>query len=775
MVSKKTARSVRTAAPTRSTARAAAALASVTPAPSLQVSFGNAFVASPVQAQKFTASLMTANRPAIERLQQAGELVHAVSASANLERRRSLIAGFRQAKAELALVHQMAMLPEEQAAAFIKDYLDDGGDINAVFQWLGMAGAALRKPRARGARSAITSHWVVPRARGARGLFGDIVDAVGGAISSVGNAIGDAVDSVVNAVVKAGKSLADAIGSAVSWTIAQLTDLVTALLRAGKRVAEILAAAATKGIAQLQKYVQALLDAGRSLAEILSWAVTQVAATANAVVAKLLALGRAVLDVIKAVIALGRSALVTAIRGLLAAGKRLADLMAAMAAQVYTSIKAFVDALLAAGQLVRNLLVEAARLATTACRNVVRALVELGRAVKDLLAEAIAAAGTVLRVIAQALLAVGQSLGQVLQATAALAAASCKLVVQALIAIGHTVSELVQTVVAQAVSVAKAVFTALLALGQKLATLLVALAGRALSALRTALEALLAMGIALAELVGNICVGVAEAFRRGFFEGLIALGKAPLQLLKAAVEFKVSIALLAFGVILEICGGYKPLSSVPGAIDQARRVFGTSIALERVQIGFAKLPGDVIRYVNIELPRAFTTMYLLNFGPGAVVDMQTIIHELAHVWQGVQQGPLYMTRALEAQIGAGVESLFHTGTYDDSASYRVREADLLARGGDLKAFNPEQQATIIEFFWIRRFAGEARPPGPYPWRLNRGVVLPSLDSLLPYAQKVNPALKAPTSLVRRAPTKRAAPARGAKQVRSGRSIRLQES
>jgi len=317
------------------------------------------------------------------------------------------------------------------------------------------------------------------------------------------------------------------------------------------------------------------------------------------------------------------------------------------------------------------------------------------------------------------------------------------------------------------------VFTALLALGQKLASLLVALAGRALSALRTALEALLAMGIALAELVGNICVGVAAAFRRGFFEGLIALGKAPLQLLKAAVEFKVSIALLAFAVILEICGGYKPLSSVPGAMDQARRVFGTSIALERVQIGFAKLPGDVIRYVNIELPRAFTTMYLLNFGPGAVVDMQTIIHELAHVWQGVQQGPLYMTRALEAQIGAGVESLFHTGTYDDSASYRVREADLLARGGDLKAFNPEQQATIIEFFWIRRFADEAPSPGPYPWKLNRGVVLPSLDSLLPYAQKMNPALTARGGLARRAPKKRAAQAGLATKVKGGRSRRLQ--
>jgi hypothetical protein len=734
------------AAASRSTTRAQVALAAVTPALSPQLRFNQAFMQNPVQAQKITVGLLTANRPGADKLRDAGELVNAVSVGGDRQRRRALIAGFRQAKSELALVHQMALLPEEQAESFIQDYLEDGGDVGAVFQWLGMAGAALRAPRGRAARAAATRHWAATPARsarsGSRGLFGDIVNTVGNAINSVGNAIGNAVNSVVNAVIKAGKSLADAIGAAVNWTIAQLTDLVTALLRAGKRVADILSAALTKGLAQLQKYVQALVAAGRSVFDVLSWAVGQAVSAANAVVAKLLALGKTVVDMVLSVVAMGRNALTAVLRGLMAAGKRLFDVLSAVANQGFGVIRAVVDALLAAGQLVRSLLADAVRLATTACRHVVNALLQLGHAVKALISEAIAAAGTVLKVVLDTLIALGRSVAEVLAAAAALAEASVKLVVQALLALGHAVATLVQTVAAQAVSVAKAVFTALVALGHKVVAFLVALAGRALSALRTALEALLAMGIALAALVKDICVGVGEAFRRGFFEGLIALGKAPLQLLKAAAEVSVSVLLLAFAVLLEVLGGYKTLAEIPGAMAQATQVYGNAIQLDRVKIGFAALPADVIRFLNKELPRAFTTMYLLNFGPGAKVDMQTVIHELAHVWQGVQEGPLYMTRALEAQISAGLDALFHQGQYDDAASYLVTDQMLIDAGGDLKKFNPEQQATIIEAFWKARFASVPVAPGPYPTNTLVGNFNPPLDLLLPYAQQVNPALRA---------------------------------
>jgi hypothetical protein len=357
-----------------------------------------------------------------------------------------------------------------------------------------------------------------------------------------------------------------------------------------------------------------------------------------------------------------------------------------------------------------------------------------------------------LRLILQALLALGKSLTRIVVAAAALTAAAVKAIVQALLALGSSLADLVIAAIGEALSVVKAVFTALVAAGRKVVQILVALAGRTVSALRTALEALLAMGISLASLVKDIVTGVAAAFRRGFFEGLVALGKAPLQLLKAAAEISVSVLLLAFGVVLEMCGGYRPLTKEELA--EARKVFGNAVKLDRVKLGFADLPGDVIAYVNIRLPRAFTTMYLLNFGPGAVVNMQTIIHELAHVWQGVQEGPLYMTRALEAQLGAGIESLFHTGKYKDSAAYKVTPEALTANRGDLSKFNPEQQASIVEFFWVRAFS-DVVVPGGFPGD-ERGAESLTLEALLPYVQKVNPALRAPANTTT---TRKAVPAK----------------
>jgi hypothetical protein len=231
---------------------------------------------------------------------------------------------------------------------------------------------------------------------------------------------------------------------------------------------------------------------------------------------------------------------------------------------------------------------------------------------------------------------------------------------------------------------------------------------------------LLAMGITLASLVSDIVLNVVAAFRRGFFEGLIALGKAPLEILKASAEVSVAVAFLAATVVLELFGGHRSLTAVERQAAEA--VFGSSIDLNRVRVAIASLPADIINYFNDDRP--FTTMYIINFGSDAVVDLRTLIHELTHVWQGVQTGPLYMVRALEAQIGAGVSSLFHTGEYDDAAAYAVTPKDLKKHSGDFSKFNPEQQAVIVEDYWVQTLSNTP------------SSTLPSADLLEPYARQV---------------------------------------
>lgn len=738
----------------------------------ISADFMTAFAKSPSVAERLTTDLLKSIRPSKNPLAEAGELLHFVSASGNMLLRRTLIAGFSKAGADLALVHHIAMLPREQTAAFIKDYLDGGGSLAPVVQWLGIAGGLHRQGRA-SAPTRLASRWAAPARRRGRkmpsrfslpsvgGLVGGIIDDLKGAAKKGLDAAGNLVDGVI----KAGGSVVDAIGAAAAFTVEQATDLVEGLVQAGKTAAEILTGAAAKGIAQLNKYVEAVLGAGRAIAEVVTWAASQVAATAQAAIGKLLSLGRSLLDVVNSVVTLGRAVLVPTVKSLFGLGKKVSDLMGAMAKEAVAAVKSVVDAMLAVGQSLRTIVIDAAKgLSIIACGNVIRALLELGKSVAELMREAAAAAGDTLRLIVRSLLlGVGHTVAQILTSAADVVANAVNGVVQALLALGKSLPDIVGAAVGQTLSIVTKVFGALIAIGRKSQEILVSLGGRAVSVLRTAFHGLMLVGVSLATIMNDIFTGVAQAFRRSFLEGLLALGKTPFQIVKAAVETAVSIGLLAFALLLEILGGYRPLTSEELA--EATKVFGNTIDLSRVRLGFADLPGDLLRLVNVELPRAFTTMYLINFGPGAVVEMQTIIHELAHVWQGVQQGPIYMTRALEAQITAGLDALFHKGKYDDEAAYRVTEAALDSNGGDLKKFNPEQQASIVEFYWVLKFSKHAVPTGLPHSKKTNPAALPALAKLVPYVQKVNSALRSP---VRTAVKKKGSPVRRARRSSTGR-------
>ena len=705
--------------------------------PRASVDFSVALQRSPLEAIKVANLSIQSKLPIRERAVQTSELVHAASLSNSVDTRRTLIKAFRQSKQELMLVQHMTELPRDQTAVFMKDFFDEGGSADSVAEWLQAVGAALReleeegkiKPAVKGARkvaskaaSTVASKTAAGRRRQALagGFFDDVVNWVKDTAKKVGNAVVDAVTSVVDAVVKAGKSIADAVSAAVSWTVNQVRDLVSALIKAGRRVGDILSAAVAKGVAQLHKFVEGVLAAGRQLAEVVSWAVNQAANTVKDVMVKLVALGRRVVDILKSVVGAAAAAVNAVVKGLLAAGRALAEVLSAVANEALQVLQPVINALLAAGKLVRDVLVEGVKLAAASLRNVVQALINAGRALGEVLAEAAKMVGAACNAVLRALVELGRTVGQLLQAVANATEAVITTVVKGLIALGKTVLDVALAAVSFAAATATKVFKALINAGKKVADILTALAGRAVSALRTAVEALLNMGLALSSLVADIVTSVAEGFRRGFFEGLIALGKAPLLLLKAAAQVSVSVLLLAVASIFEILGGHRGL--LPHELAEAEKIFGKSIDLSRVKIATASLPADLLNWINGDRP--FTTMYIINFGRNAVIDMATLIHELTHVWQGAQSGPLYMTRALEAQIGAGVKELFHSGHYDDSAAYAVTDQELLDHAGDFSKFNPEEQASIVEHYWLQKFSGKSFPS------------LPTVAQLEPYARQV---------------------------------------
>ena len=120
---------------------------------------------------------------------------------------------------------------------------------------------------------------------------------------------------------------------------------------------------------------------------------------------------------------------------------------------------------------------------------------------------------------------------------------------------------------------------------------------------------------------------------------------------------------------------------------EARRVFGASISLGRVEIsdslGFGKRP-----WTSVGL-----WIYTLNLGPAgfrnAIADQgarELFIHELTHVWQG--QNSTFGFGYMISSVGAQCKSLVTTGGF--SAAYRV------VPGKSWDDYNCEQQATIVE-------------------------------------------------------------------------------
>lgn len=626
--------------------------------------------------------------------------------------RRVVAQAFCQAGTELALVHQISQLARAEARGFMKEFLAVGGTLKPVAQWLQIAGQALRRRR---------------KASGTDGLWDDIVGAVEDAFDTVV----EGVTSVVDSVLSAGKSLVDMVGQIVGWTVDQVSDVVEALIEGGKKIADILSAAIKKGTAALVKFVQAIVKAGKSAADVLAWAAGQAAATVKSVVNALIQAGRTVTSVVTDAIAKGAAVVKKAVLALVQLGKQIGDILRAAVNKTAAVVRQVVEALLAAGAALSRVLVATVGQAISLARNVVLSLVQMGKSIAAILqavaAEAISVvrnvvdgllyAGktlaqvvttavsygvTLVRHVASALVQVGRRAADVLNALVNQAAAVFQAAVRGLLEAGRTVANVLADVYATTAKLIKKTVQALYQIGKTVEEILVTVVRRAAGIVQTVLEALLTIGVRLAVAVATIVTDIVESFRDDFFRGLLALGKAPLDILKAALEAGGAILALSVAVFMEIWGGHRPLTDAERA--EARKVFGWSIDLDRVKIAVASIPADVVNWLNGN--RTFTTMYVINFASWDTVDTPTLIHELTHVWQGVVAGPIYMVEALHAQI-------FGEG-------YDYTDQDLIDAGGNFNAFNREQQASIIEHYWVKRYG-----PSPSDYSL-----------YLPYARAV---------------------------------------
>lgn len=138
----------------------------------------------------------------------------------------------------------------------------------------------------------------------------------------------------------------------------------------------------------------------------------------------------------------------------------------------------------------------------------------------------------------------------------------------------------------------------------------------------------------------------------------------------------------------------------------ARSVFGDSINLDLVRMDEYSL-GNLVNG-----KRPFTTFNTINTWKS--LDDETLIHELTHVWQYGQVGAIYIPDALDSQDDAGVPSSsadYPPGiAIGGSKGYRYGGFTELQKrinnGQKLSSFNYEQQAQIVEDYYIIRKDGK---------------------------------------------------------------------
>lgn len=126
---------------------------------------------------------------------------------------------------------------------------------------------------------------------------------------------------------------------------------------------------------------------------------------------------------------------------------------------------------------------------------------------------------------------------------------------------------------------------------------------------------------------------------------------------------------------------------------EASSVFGSSIDFSMVRIDTHSLMVFIAKkLMGYTKGREFTTFHTIN-GEEGNIEIDTLIHELTHVWQYQQVGAIYMPQAIHAQ---GTAAGYNYGGI--SGLQAAKDA-----GKGIRSFNREQQAQIVQdYYRIRK-------------------------------------------------------------------------
>lgn len=382
--------------------------------------------------------------------------------------------------ANIFLIHNISEMTQPEARAYMSDYFASGGDLDAVSDWLSIAGGVLRRHQVKDVNTA-------------GNVIRDVVDWVVDRVEDVVDSITQAITAIVDAVISAGRALVDIVADVINWAADAIGDLVQALIEAGQSVADILQAAWDYGVAGVRRFVRALIDIGRTIGDVLLFAVQQAA-----------------------------SVLETFVDALIRAGQSVGRVLQWIAGQAVAIGRQVVQSLLDLGRSVANLLNSAFWMGVSIVRSVVRALVAAGQTVGTLLVTAITRPASLFQAVVQALNELGQTIAQLFDEVKDAVADGVRRMTQALLAIGKTIIEVVAWAVNQTAGIITDVLQAMISAGKTVMNIIGALVGSTIAVIKKIVQGLFDIGRTVLELLEFVALTSVE-FLRDFFTALTEL------------------------------------------------------------------------------------------------------------------------------------------------------------------------------------------------------------------------------------------------------------
>ncbi len=585
---------------------------------------------------------------------------------------------------------------------------------------------------------------------GRRGL----IDAFTRAMRDIGRSVADlmnaAREAVAGAVRTIARSLADigaSIGDLAQWAagaaVGLARDVIGALVEAGKRVMDLVISVAQRAIAVMRTVIDGLFALGRTFAQLLR----ELGSLAQNLMERFLeaafSLGATIIEFVGETLRRTYAAAKGMIEAAVRAGAAIGSLLAEAAKGTYFTLRKMVFGLMdvvGLGDIARwaaerlesfaeNLfhqvmtairyaggqLVEILHWAVDQSLDVFKAVIDAWESVRENLITLYQWAGSLAsnladeawKWIGRATVRFRNSVSYVLTYLENDFLPGVRRFVHGLLEVGYELADLVARVMRRSVEFVAEAVQAMLELGVTVGELLVATMENPRTALDNLVQALREVGTtwrdimaAAQEASDDILDEVIETARRL---------QEPLQeMLAGALEVGGGLLGLAVAKLFNLLATYRPLTAAEKAA--AAPVFGPSIDLDLISISAESLDNDIIFAVQDFFSsspdaRPFVTGTLINMDARNPIDTPTLIHELTHVWQHLETGPMYLSEAIHAQVTS--DDAYNYG-YTNRLNGDGGEAALQEANGDFEAFNREEQGQIVMHYYVRRYE-EERP------------------------------------------------------------------